>query len=146
MAKHPDGPSKPFITTGTTSTFQIRRGRKPTLITEATRGETSSPVINNHRPHQRLPSIIVCKRHPSSSNNTSFARCPSLPATTSITPSRLNHVPPAFAEVAHVNAPCSYRLQHVVNVGSAVDDRRFALKAAAKATVPVATVPIRIFL
>ncbi|KAL5981689.1 hypothetical protein ACLOJK_015752 [Asimina triloba] len=28
-------------------TFQIRRGRKPTLITVATRGESSSPVINN---------------------------------------------------------------------------------------------------
>ncbi|KAL5996659.1 hypothetical protein ACLOJK_007578 [Asimina triloba] len=38
--------SKPFITTATTSTFQIRRGRKPTLIIVATRGETSSPVIN----------------------------------------------------------------------------------------------------
>ncbi|KAL5972665.1 hypothetical protein ACLOJK_039470, partial [Asimina triloba] len=38
--------SKSFITTATTSTFQIRRGRKPTLIIEATRGESSSPVIN----------------------------------------------------------------------------------------------------
>ncbi|KAL5980555.1 hypothetical protein ACLOJK_028463 [Asimina triloba] len=38
--------SEPFITTATTSTFQIRRGRKPTLITVATRGESSSPVIN----------------------------------------------------------------------------------------------------
>ncbi|KAL5986624.1 hypothetical protein ACLOJK_014957, partial [Asimina triloba] len=38
--------SKPFITTATTSTFQICRGRKPTLITEATRGKSSSPVIN----------------------------------------------------------------------------------------------------
>ncbi|KAL5995866.1 hypothetical protein ACLOJK_025938 [Asimina triloba] len=46
MAEHPDGPSKPFITTETTSTFQIRRGRKPTMITMATRGKFSSPVIN----------------------------------------------------------------------------------------------------
>ncbi|KAL5994433.1 hypothetical protein ACLOJK_024483 [Asimina triloba] len=38
--------SKPFITTETVSTFQIRRGRKPTLITVAIRGESSSPVIN----------------------------------------------------------------------------------------------------
>ncbi|KAL5978479.1 hypothetical protein ACLOJK_029596 [Asimina triloba] len=38
--------SEPFITMATTSTFQIRQGRKPTLITVATRGESSSPVIN----------------------------------------------------------------------------------------------------
>ncbi|KAL6001287.1 hypothetical protein ACLOJK_007019, partial [Asimina triloba] len=38
--------SKPFIMTATTSTFQICRGCKPTLITEATRGKSSSPVIN----------------------------------------------------------------------------------------------------
>ncbi|KAL6004918.1 hypothetical protein ACLOJK_005476 [Asimina triloba] len=38
--------SEPFITTATTSSFQIRRGRKPTLIKEATRGASSSPIIN----------------------------------------------------------------------------------------------------
>ncbi|KAL6000844.1 hypothetical protein ACLOJK_006571, partial [Asimina triloba] len=38
--------SNPIITTATRSSFQIRRGRKPTLITVATRGESSSPVIN----------------------------------------------------------------------------------------------------
>ncbi|KAL5982000.1 hypothetical protein ACLOJK_016067 [Asimina triloba] len=46
-----DGPpslqSEPFIMTATASSFQIRQGRKPTLITVATRGESSSPVINN---------------------------------------------------------------------------------------------------
>ncbi|KAL6000653.1 hypothetical protein ACLOJK_024354 [Asimina triloba] len=42
-------------------------------------------------------------------------------------------------------APCSCRLQHVVNIGSAVDDRRFTLKAAAKATVPATTVPSQNF-
>ncbi|KAL6001917.1 hypothetical protein ACLOJK_040481, partial [Asimina triloba] len=36
--------SKPFITTETTRTFQIRRGRKTTLITVATRGKSSSPI------------------------------------------------------------------------------------------------------
>ncbi|KAL5979726.1 hypothetical protein ACLOJK_019637, partial [Asimina triloba] len=37
--------------------------------------------------------------------------------------------------------PPTSRLQHVVNVCSAIDDRRFALNATAKATVPAATVP-----
>ncbi|KAL5977911.1 hypothetical protein ACLOJK_036934 [Asimina triloba] len=46
---------------------------------------------------------------------------------------------------AHMHAPCNCHLQHVVNFGNAVDDRRFALKAAAKATVPAATVPNQIF-
>ncbi|KAL5987157.1 hypothetical protein ACLOJK_041154, partial [Asimina triloba] len=35
---------------------------------------------------------------------------------------------------AHMPAPCSCRLQHIVNIGSAVDDRRFTLKAATKVT------------
>ncbi|KAL5979171.1 hypothetical protein ACLOJK_019069, partial [Asimina triloba] len=38
--------SKPLIMTKMTSTFQIRRGCKPTLITKATRGKSSSPIIN----------------------------------------------------------------------------------------------------
>ncbi|KAL6003630.1 hypothetical protein ACLOJK_023863 [Asimina triloba] len=41
--------SEPFITTVTASTFQIhrgRKGRKPTMITVATQGKSSSPVIN----------------------------------------------------------------------------------------------------
>ncbi|KAL5986268.1 hypothetical protein ACLOJK_014601 [Asimina triloba] len=39
----------------------------------------------------------------------------------------------------------SRHLHRVVNVGNAVDDRRFALKATAKATVPAATVLKQIF-
>ncbi|KAL6000094.1 hypothetical protein ACLOJK_034772 [Asimina triloba] len=38
--------SKPLITMATTSTFQIRRGRKSTLITAATQGKSSSSVDN----------------------------------------------------------------------------------------------------
>ncbi|KAL5979166.1 hypothetical protein ACLOJK_019064 [Asimina triloba] len=159
-------PSEPFITTTTMSSFKIRRGRKPTLITEATRGETSSPVINKFnsiqlrseawidrsRPFIMIATgpINVCHRS-SSARGTHHGRItpcspvvrPSQPRRR--TPSRTLPVPLAFAEAAHMNAPCSSRLQHVVNVGSAVDDRRFALKAAAKATVPAAIVTRKIF-
>ncbi|KAL5983923.1 hypothetical protein ACLOJK_018021 [Asimina triloba] len=43
--------SKPLITTETTSAFQIRRGRKTTLITVATRGKYSSPIITAAAPN-----------------------------------------------------------------------------------------------
>ncbi|KAL6005121.1 hypothetical protein ACLOJK_005682 [Asimina triloba] len=167
-------PSKPFIMTGTTSTFQIHRGRKPTLITEATRGRSSSP------PELAASLRRCCRRTnitppPLCPNVTAPGRCCgrldrmiqavnffSRPIATPVDglhrlstllahrPRRCQQplpVPPAFAEAAHVNAPCSSRLQHVVNVSSTVDDRRrrFALKAAAKATVPAATVSRKIF-
>ncbi|KAL6001212.1 hypothetical protein ACLOJK_006944 [Asimina triloba] len=57
--------SKPLITTETTSTFQIRRGRKPTLIIEVTRGESSSPVINkfNFIPLRSQPKAFSSREH-----------------------------------------------------------------------------------
>ncbi|KAL5978862.1 hypothetical protein ACLOJK_018757, partial [Asimina triloba] len=39
----------------------------------------------------------------------------------------------------------THAVANIVNVGSAVDDRHFALKAAAKAAVPAATVLDQIF-
>ncbi|KAL5998234.1 hypothetical protein ACLOJK_009172 [Asimina triloba] len=84
--------SKPFITTATASTFQIRRGRKLTLITVAIRGESSSPVINkfNSIPFrsmghhssgtERLDRMIQEVHHvdpiKSTANNPSPARAP----------------------------------------------------------------------
>ncbi|KAL6003733.1 hypothetical protein ACLOJK_004279, partial [Asimina triloba] len=72
-------------------------------------------------------------------------------ATASAPPANRLHRPqsrrplaPAFANPDPMQCtvlPARCRLQHVVNVGSAVDDRRFALKAAAKATILSATVP-----
>ncbi|KAL6003109.1 hypothetical protein ACLOJK_023332 [Asimina triloba] len=44
--EHPVGPSKSFIMITATSSPQIRRGRKPTLIAAATRGESSSSVAD----------------------------------------------------------------------------------------------------
>ncbi|KAL6004045.1 hypothetical protein ACLOJK_004592, partial [Asimina triloba] len=87
--------SKPFITMETTSSFQIRRGRKPTLITEATRGESSSPVhyttcIAHLLPDEHHTSARRCHDHRLARANcrrccprtaTASARCP-LPAST----------------------------------------------------------------
>ncbi|KAL6002204.1 hypothetical protein ACLOJK_037652 [Asimina triloba] len=53
----PSLPSEPFITKKATSSFQICRGRKPTLITEATRAETSSP------PQQPISGHLVFSVH-----------------------------------------------------------------------------------
>ncbi|KAL5986269.1 hypothetical protein ACLOJK_014602 [Asimina triloba] len=57
--------SKPLITTATTSSFQICRGRKTTLITTATRGESSSPVINkfNSIPLRSRPKAFSSQAH-----------------------------------------------------------------------------------
>ncbi|KAL5973132.1 hypothetical protein ACLOJK_037158 [Asimina triloba] len=237
--------SEPFITTATASSFQICRGRKPTLIIEATRGETSSPDINkfnsiplrcwpvsdlnrngssqsrhqtfsskapSHHPifqihlssffrHQQAPhqqinvvhhvhvidpvpklsgphptdvgDRLACIAHLAcglgSNDPGRPSQCPSplpsfklatatrkIAATArrnartccpdAISPSACTtsiHRSPELA--AHMHAPCSYRLQHVVNVGSVVDDRRFTLKATAKVTVPAATLLNQIF-
>ncbi|KAL6004620.1 hypothetical protein ACLOJK_005175 [Asimina triloba] len=214
---HPDGPSKSFITTVMTSTFQICRGRKPTMITVDTRGKSYSPVINKFifiplqspfiittttaraccpRPHlHRRCCRMSITPPPISAGGASrlHARCPhKLPPRLSqwawiersrphiMRPSCWPHLcrltspmspspspssdartccPDAIAPsartacmhrspelTARMHAPRNCHLQHVVNVGSAVDDRRFALKVAAKATVLAATVPNEFFL
>ncbi|KAL5979704.1 hypothetical protein ACLOJK_019615 [Asimina triloba] len=48
MAEHSIEQSKPFITTATMNTFQIRRGRKPTLITKG-HGRKFDPIIEEHK-------------------------------------------------------------------------------------------------
>ncbi|KAL6010274.1 hypothetical protein ACLOJK_000705 [Asimina triloba] len=159
IAEPSSPPSKPFITTATASTSQICRQRKPTLITEATRGESSSPVINKFNSIPlRSPFIMQATVHPLPATVAARARTaastrtlPRSDATTSAPPANRLHRPqsrrslaPAFANpdpVQFTVPAASCRLQHVVNVGSIVDDRRFALKAAAKATILAATVP-----
>ncbi|KAL5999773.1 hypothetical protein ACLOJK_038058 [Asimina triloba] len=100
-------------------------------------------VINHHlsargsgRPSSTATSIFPIGEHPGRLNPTSSSAHHT--ALRSCCPRKARHRSPELA--AHVHAPCSYRFQHVVNVGSAVDDLRFALKAAAKATAPAATV------
>ncbi|KAL5999306.1 hypothetical protein ACLOJK_040757 [Asimina triloba] len=120
-----------------------RMQRPPSISPAGPR--SSNPGHPSEAPAAALPEVAHCHRRriatapPSSAHHA----CMWLPRQR--TPSRTLPVPPAFAEAAHVNAPCSCRLQHVFNIGSAVNDRRFALNAAAKATVLAATVPIRIF-
>ncbi|KAL6013474.1 hypothetical protein ACLOJK_003972 [Asimina triloba] len=106
---------------------------------------SSNPGRPSEAPAAALPEVAHCHRRTTATAPPSSAHhaCMWLPRRR--TPSRTLPVPAAFAEAAHVNAPCSCRLQHVVNIGSAVDDRRFASNAAAKATVLAATMPIRIF-
>ncbi|KAL6003708.1 hypothetical protein ACLOJK_004254, partial [Asimina triloba] len=149
--------SEPFITTATASSFQIRRGRKPTLITEATRGESSSPVINkfNSIPlRSSKPFIMQATVHPlpitSCIQHAPAAPTRTLPrsdATTSAPPANRLHRPQSRRPLAPAfTNPDPMQRTHVVNVGSAVDDRRFALKAAAKATELAATVSSEFFL
>ncbi|KAL6009519.1 hypothetical protein ACLOJK_022748 [Asimina triloba] len=91
--------SKPFIMTATTSTFQIHRGRKPTLITVVTRGESSSPVINkfNSISLQSSKNGSKARQHRSFSSKAhpavDFCCCP-LPATTTAPPAVDRPSPP----------------------------------------------------
>ncbi|KAL5983865.1 hypothetical protein ACLOJK_017961 [Asimina triloba] len=89
IAEPSSPPSKPFITTATMNTFQIRRCRKLTLITVATR-EATAIHHDGHYPHQHLPLITICKKCPTSPVATwsvcpkRLRRCPRLSARTSL--------------------------------------------------------------
>ncbi|KAL5986836.1 hypothetical protein ACLOJK_015170 [Asimina triloba] len=125
--------SEPFITTATTSTFQICRGRKPTLITVAARGESSSPVINNfnsiplrswpisdlnrviavhHAGHRPInASCRPLSRSPAARHTHRPSQRTHVPSTTPTPAARVRHHPATFADDAFTASALLARCQ-----------------------------------
>ncbi|KAL6004621.1 hypothetical protein ACLOJK_005176 [Asimina triloba] len=105
--------------------------------------------IERSRPHIMRPSCwprfcsLTSPMSPSPSPSSDARTCYPDAIAPSARTACMHHSPEL---AARMHAPRNCRLQHVINVGSAINDRRFALKVAAKAIVLAATVPSEFFL